>query len=372
MNVTGPDTAALGDRIQFRIEVTNQGDQPLDNVRIVDHFDAGLQHADGETSPMDKVLGRLESGETKLFAVTFLVRHPGQVCHVLEVSAPGGHYARSQSCVTVAQPRVTPQPDLQLTMSVVPQSQVGQQVLFTANLVNSGTAPLTDIRVSATFDAQFRRQEATPGFDSAVAAERGEVLWRIPRLEPGEATSRSVLCRCDQEAQAAAGRVTVTAAENVSRAAEASVRILANPTLQPGPGPGPGPGPAPQPVAGELQVEITELSDPIAIDASTTYMITVRNSRDVPDQDVRLTIQFPPGLQFQSLVGLGQRRNVSPDGRTVSIEPFEELRARESLRPFRVLALGRQAGDHTLQVTVTSRLTPQGVQASEVTTVTAQ
>ena len=48
------------------------------------------------------------------------------------------------------------------------------------------------------------------------------------------------------------------------------------------------------------------------------------------------------------------------------------MRAGETLPPFRVEATGALAGEHTLRVTVTSRLSPQGVPVQEVTTVYAQ
>ena len=55
LNVTGPTTATVGERIQFRVEVTNTGDQPLDNVTINDRFDGSLEHAEGLPNPIQKL-----------------------------------------------------------------------------------------------------------------------------------------------------------------------------------------------------------------------------------------------------------------------------------------------------------------------------
>jgi hypothetical protein len=66
------------------------------------------------------------------------------------------------------------------------------------------------------------------------------------------------------------------------------------------------------------------------------------------------------------------RRNVSADGRTIEVSPVREVRAGESLPSFHVEATGVQIGEHTMRVTVTSELTPQGVIAEESTSVTAQ
>ncbi len=89
LNVSGPQTAKVGERIQFRVEVTNAGDEALDNISITDRFDAALEQADGLPSPIQKSIGRLEPGKTEVFAVGFFVRRAGQICHILEVSAGG-------------------------------------------------------------------------------------------------------------------------------------------------------------------------------------------------------------------------------------------------------------------------------------------
>ena len=52
----------MGERIQFRIDVTNTGDQALDNVTITDRFDASLEHAEGLTSPIQKLIGQVGAG----------------------------------------------------------------------------------------------------------------------------------------------------------------------------------------------------------------------------------------------------------------------------------------------------------------------
>ena len=84
LNVTGPSTATVDERIQFRIEVVNSGDQPLLNITVTDRFDAGLEHTEKLASPIQKVIERLEPGGNAQFAVGFLVRRAGQICHVVE------------------------------------------------------------------------------------------------------------------------------------------------------------------------------------------------------------------------------------------------------------------------------------------------
>lgn len=367
LNVVAPDTAVAGEQVTYRIEVTNNGERTLDNVTISDRFDAGLRHADGLTSPIQKLLGRLEPGQTKVFAVTFQVQRSGQVCHVLEVTAPGGEYAQKQVCLTASEPEVTPVPRLQVTKTVVPESPAGGTVQFTIQVTNTGNVPLTNVRTVDTYDRQLQMKEATPGWDPA-AWESGQLMWITAQLNPGQSVQYGVLCECVQVAEAATGRVTVTADQGISEVAQASVRITPAAQLQPGVDE----SAAAQQAGGPLRVDISEFSDPIPLGEKTSYVIRIKNDRQVPDQDVVLKLEFPPGLQFRSIAGPGQQRTVSPDNRVVQISPIKEMRAGETLPPFKVEATGSQVGDQELKVTVTSRLSPQGVVARETTTVYSQ
>lgn len=373
MKVAGPETAVVGDKVQFRIEVTNAGDQPLDNVTISDRFDSGLEHVEGLTSPIQKLLGRLEPSQTKVFAVSFLVRRAGQICHSLEVSAPGGQYAQAQACLDATPPAVTAQPGLEVTKTVVAEARVGTSVQFSNRITNTGNVTLTDLRITDYYDPELERLEASEGFDR-VAWAAGELVWMVPQLAPGETAQRDVLCLCRQAAAAALSRVTVTAAGNVTDTGEARVRIVAAPTPQSPPAP-PAPG-APPAVGGaareRLTLDISELGDPIKLGETTTYLLTIKNERAVPDQDVVVRIELPPGLQFESVTGPTQLRNLSPDRRIATIGAIREMRAGETLQPpYRVEVTGTQAGEHAVRVTVTSRFEPQGVTAQETTTVYA-
>lgn len=366
LDVSGPETATVGDRVQFRIEVSNTGRRGLDDVRITDRFDEGLRHANGLTSPIQKSLGPLGPGQTKEFAVTFIVQRTGRICHELEVTAPGGQKAQTEICLTASEPEITPQPELEVQKRVKSQSRVGQNVRVSTLVTNTGNVPLTQVRIVDTRDPALQAKEATKEWDPE-AFQEGRLQWTIEQLAPGETIQRDALCLCRQPAEAAVTRSTVTTAEDLSEQAEATIRILPAPESPPA-------APPERPrTAGRLSVEISELGDPVQIDEGTRYLITIKNDRNVPDQNVVLKLQFSAGLEFQSITGPGEVRTVSQDQRTVTISPIREMRAGETLDPpFRVEATGAQTGEQQLQVTVTSRRSPQGVTHKEVTTVVSQ
>lgn len=369
LNVSGPSTATVGERIQFRIEVTNTGSQPLDNVTITDRFDSNLEHAEGLTSPIQKVIGRLEPLQTEQFAVGFVVRGQGRICHLLDAAAPGGQYAQQQVCLTVAAPAVVPQPQLAVVKTGPQEASVGQRVQFSTRVTNTGNVPLTNVRITDTYDSgELEPKESTEGVDPTELAASGHLVWVIPQLMPSETARRDVLCVCTQPGDNVVTRVTVAADGGLAQSAEASIRILPG---TPGPAADRPPPQVPTPT-GQLTVEISELGDPIRIGEATDYEIRIRNARSVADQNVVLRIEFPAGLRFDRLSGPVARRNVSADGRLVQVSPILEVRAGETIPSFHVEATGVQVGEHKVRVVVTSQLSPQGVVAEEATSVTAQ
>jgi uncharacterized repeat protein (TIGR01451 family) len=366
LNVDGPPTATVGQRIQFRIEVTNTGDRALENVTITDRFDASLEHTEGLPNPIQKLLGRLEPGRTEQFAVGFVVRRAGQICHILEITSSAGQYAQQQVCLTATEPSVAPQPRVELVKMGPQEAGVGQNVQFSTRVTNTGNVPLTNVRITDSYDPSLEPRESTEGWDPAALAA-GQLVWIVPQLQPGETIQRDVLCLCTREADSATSRVTVTADENISEVAQASLRILPA-AASPGAA-----APVPTvPTAGQLRLEIFELGDPIKLGEATDYEIRIRNDRAMGDQNVVLKIQLPTGLRFEGLAGPVARRNVSADGRLVEVSPIREIRPGETVPSFHVAATGILVGEHKIRVMVTSQLSPQGVVAEESTSVTAQ
>ncbi|MHB8865213.1 MAG: DUF7507 domain-containing protein [Pirellulaceae bacterium] len=367
LNVDGPPTATVGQRIQFRIEVTNTGNLAVENVTVTDRFDASLEHAEGLPNPIQKVIGRLEPGQTEQFAVGFLVRRAGQICHILEITSAGGQYAQQQVCLTASESTVPAQSRVQVIKTAPQEARVGQNVQFSTQVTNTGNVPLRNVRITDSYDPPLEPRESTPGWDSAALAA-GQLVWILAQLQPGETAQRDVLCLCTREADSATSRVTVTADENISEVAQATLRIL---PAAPAAG-GADRSAPPTSTAGQLSLEIFELGDPIRVGEATDYEIRIRNNRSVGDQNVVLKIQFPVGLRFEGLAGPVARRNVSADGRIVEVSPIREVRPGETVPSFHVAATGIQVGEHKIRVMVTSQLSPQGVVAEETTSVTAQ
>lgn len=410
LSMTGPQTVMVGGEVQFRIELTNQSAVPLANVRLVDRFDEGLAHAQGERSPLQWNIGTLAPGETKRVALTFLARLPGRLCHVVDAVADGGYSASAQGCViaTAPAPGVGPPGGagplgagpLRVQLAGATRQQAGQSVDYTITVYNASAAALSNVRIIYQHGPSLKPDEASGGFQ----ASRGQLIWDLPQLARDERRSFVVRVSCLQPDPAALNRVTVAADQAAAQTAELSTEITPGPVSPsepatpsrpavPGPNAGTQPDPAGPPTntappndtrpsdtgpptppgaINTLSLNVAELADPVSVGQTITYIIRIQNDRDIPDQNVALSLEFPPGIDFTKARITGFKpRGLAADARTVEMEPVAELRPREALRPCRVELPATQAGKLQFRVFLRSALQPTPISVTEETTVTA-
>jgi uncharacterized repeat protein (TIGR01451 family) len=419
LTMTGPQSVPVGGEAQFRIELTNQAAVALTNVRLVDRFDEGLAHTQGERSPLQWNIGTLSPGETKRVALTFFARLPGRLCHVVDAVADGGYSASAQGCVvaTAPAPGVVPPGGagplgagpLRLQLAGATRQQAGQSVDYTITVYNASAAALSNVRVIYQHGPSLKPDEATAGFQ----ASRGQLIWDLPQLARDERRSYVVRVSCLQPDPAALNRVTVAADQAAPQTAELSTEITPGPVSPASPATPSAPAapafpnaptgppsnsniprgdnitppsdtrptdglpaespPAAQPGAiNTLSLNVAELADPVSVGQTITYIIRIQNDRDIPDQNVALSLEFPPGIDFTKAKITGFRpRGLGPDARTVEMEPVAELRPREALRPCRVELPATQAGKLQFRVFLRSALQPNPISVIEETTVTA-
>ncbi|MFO0820286.1 MAG: hypothetical protein U1A77_20225 [Pirellulales bacterium] len=378
INMSGPSQVPVGAEAQFRIEVTNQSSTPLTNVQLMDRFDEGLAHIQGERSPLQWNVGTMAAGETKRVALTFIARQPGQLCHVIDATADGGHTATAQGCVVATAPPPGTVPGgnapLRVQISGAGRQQVGQAVDYTISIYNAGAAPLSNVRLVYQFSPSLQPIEASAGFNAA----RGQLVWDVPQLARDERRSFVVRANCLQPDPAALNRVTVSADQSASQSAELATEIT--PPGAAGPPPADSTTPPPPPnlppgganAPGELTASIAELADPVKVGQMITYILRIQNDRDVADQNVTLALELPPGVDFTRVkISNFRARGLAADGRTLEMEPIAELRAREALRPCRIEIPATQPGKLQVRAIVRSVLQPAGVTIVEETTVTA-
>jgi uncharacterized repeat protein (TIGR01451 family) len=377
LRVNGPPSARVGEQATFEIQVTNTGTEPLQGVVIRDRLPPGLEHPTERGSLLEQTLGGpLPPGATHTLPVQLLVRQPGRLCHTVEATARGGHTAVSSVCLDALDqpaPAVSSQPALEARIDGPQQGRVGDQLTYVMQIQNSGNVPLTRLRVMVTYEPSFYPREASKEFDLS-ALPRGQLIWNVAGLGPGEILRREVRYECLRQSQAAWTRLFVETAENVGLSRETTTEILPAPRAAAPPVAPSETAPAqaepPQPkVTGQLKVSVGDSQDPLALNGKTTYIIVIENGMNVSDRNVAVTLQLPPGMSFVDLRGPVTARGMSNDRRTIQLTPIAEIRAGETLPAMYVDVTGVRIGKHVFKVQVDSYRSGKPIEVEEDTTV---
>ncbi|MBI1903749.1 MAG: DUF11 domain-containing protein [Planctomycetia bacterium] len=351
VSMQSPKDVKVGDEVTFLIRITNAGPSAVDDLVLVDDFEAGLKHPSGPT-PIRKRLGTLVPGETHEVGATFEVVALKDLCNRVEVQGPAGPLAAVEGCATAAGLSTTEPPPARPGISVrktAPErAVVGETVTLVTRVTNTGNVDLVNVVVADRYPAELEPVEATDGFTPRDDAGRHELVWTIPRIPAGASAIREVKCRC-RATGPHCGRVVVSAA-GAAVADEACVEVRL-------------PDDA-------LELSVTDITKTVAVGGTAIFRITVRNTGSAPQKQVRLQVTLP---QDGTLVRAGTRPpeglDFTDEGRTVTFSPLAELKAGDEAA-FRIAVRVTRAGTATLQATVRSEKITVPLRAEDATLVT--
>jgi uncharacterized repeat protein (TIGR01451 family) len=379
----------VGQDIEYQITVTNRGDRALTDVQLADRFDPGLAHQQG-AGPIVWPIGRLEPGQSRQLGLAFRIVQQGRHCHSIEATATGTPPARTGACV-VGEPE--PRRDLSVRKTGPDQMTEGERADFAVLLENTGEAPLSNLQIVDQYGPEFRPILATPPESSN---EQNRIVWYITRLEPGERREFRVTCQAlFGNVDRACSDVVVRSSEGVQRTDQKCVPILAAggvgaavppggfgappATAAPLPGTGlpprgstplPGSPPltgTPQPLGAAtpgtpagLELTLDARGDRWRVGDQIDYLLTIRNNRNVPDNNVIVSVQLPQQLQLKNYSGPVTAGEHSGDWRSIRMVPIQTLRPGESVQ-FTISVDVTQAGQLTTRAEVRSLRTPEGV-----------
>ncbi len=116
----GPPTAAIGQPVTYRLEVSNPGDLPAHDVVATDVVPDGLSFLQANPAPVVEGgrlqwrLGDLAPRQVQIIEATFRTMRPGAVDHCVEVTGAGGlrssHCARIEVLAAMPGPATIPGP----------------------------------------------------------------------------------------------------------------------------------------------------------------------------------------------------------------------------------------------------------------------
>ena len=398
--VTGPQTATVGQDVQFQIDVTNRGTAPASGLIVTNRFDAGLEH-DRAVNSIERDLIDLQPGGIAQLIVNFRVTQPGTLCQAIEVTGAGGLSASARHCITASEPPIAqPTPgaerwegepsDVTPTPQVPPVEQpapvetpadqpaaqapstagaslsvrktgpnrrrVGDVALFTIEVTNNGDTPLQDVVIADNFETTLEPGRATEGNEWLEGNALG---WRIGTLDPGQTVRRDIELRCLQATPRACNRATVTARNMQPVADEACLEIVTD---------SPEPAAPSEPAKKPLGVSVAETTDPLRVGSKTTYYILIENNDAISYFDVQVSAKLSPELKLDTIASpVGTQGDTSANA--VRFEPVREFRAGEAPLSFELHVTAVQPGQATVQVEVKSHDQTAPVKANQSTQV---
>lgn len=320
-----------GQPVTFDIDVTNTGDRPLQNVRLLATGDRGMTHQGGTpTVTNTKDDGPLQPGQTWGAQIQFVPVESGQRCISVQATADGGQRASQEGCVTVINP-VPRTPALTATLEGKQKIATLQTTLVRARIVNQGLGAARNVRVTMSYPQQLQLLQATEGVDPSRVAQ-GQVVWLIPSIEAGQ----EAVLEGQFEARAGVARsqiaVTAESVEGATANASYVLEIIAvNPPppvesppelppvsappivpsgpampLQGSPPSATAPPIQPAPTAPiaparseRLQVSLFGRDNPARVGAPIRYTLSIRNDSIERDGQVGIQFRLPNGVRLE-------------------------------------------------------------------------
>jgi len=352
LQVTGNTQASLGERTTFHIEMLNRSNADVRGLRLRAEFDRGLEHYDpalagpatnSERGILERTMDQvIPAGGSLPVDITFTTTASGQQCVRVRAESVGAA-ASDQACVQVQDTPPLPQSALQLRpigTELTTPLRVGDRRRYDIVFVNTGISPLTDVTIDVEADGAMEIS------DSSIGYERTDfgLVWRIPRLEPGQRSTHQVEIRAESPSTQACLQVTATSRERTAEQHRDCPPIYGPGGTFPDRGgavpspsdsdlfdrPTPGPGEESR-GANTLKLEFRTLSSNVVVNRPTNLYVRLINDAIYDIQDVQIRLRLSPGLELIDASGQGLGYRPSPDGRTITFDNILTIRPRDQI-----------------------------------------
>lgn len=322
-----PPAALAGERIPFKIALTNAGAAPAHNVTVWAQYDAGLSHPSPQ-NPVELAAGTIAPGQTRVLDLPLVAKQSGRFG--LRANATGdGKLAASAEPVTVEVRRA----ELAVSATTPKIAYLNQEFAGTITVQNNGDATVSAVNVRATIPAEIRAKSAEDG----GLVGPGAIEWKLPELRAGEKKA----LRFTAEAARLTDRATVsvvvlgdatsgtrTVGDPVEVKSEAAVAIIGTPAI------------------------VLELATPpgvIDVGKRAAFQVRVKNQGTVSARNIEVSALAP--AEFRAIRGSGSTEGRIDAGGRIVFPAVEELRPGQTLT-FTLELEAVQAGDARIRAEV--------------------
>ena len=388
LEISGPDTARVGEDIRYNIGIVNQCDEPLRNIELLLTPDAALVAEGRSTRVIKAEIPELGFGERRDMEVGFVATDVGRHCFRVDITTDDGEGAEALECVIVNQQG---RPGIDLQIDGGEPFPAGGRTRVNAIVTNTGNSPLNAVSLINEYPRSIepvrvsQNAEVVLGENETISSP---LIMKLGRLEPGDeqvVTIEYEGLSVDPNAQLS---FAVTSSESAGNTQGLPIRIEpaadgdtrgrdpAGPVFGPGPqipgsqGPadggtgiqGPeGPITIPQdPAAGTLQtgglnVQMRSSLQSVSISNQEQAVIQFRvtNNDTVPHENVDISVLMPQGLIYKGAnladSRLGVANQVTEQSPRIDFTRRQTLRPGESIDLF-IAVQGTQAGQNQVEV----------------------
>jgi hypothetical protein len=278
LEVVAPESAAVDDSVSLRVTVRNGTPRPAENVTVTVRFNTAWQFTGSEGQSIEEQLGRLEPDAERGLTFSLWAREPGMQTVGLVVRSET-HEEVARTVSIEVQPRIV---DMQIVGPA--ERTVGSRAEYVLTLVNTSGHAQPGTHIDIAYDESLLLKEVSAG----VERTPGRLTWDLGELLQDERIQIQIEFECTTVADESCLRAGVRGRDFDVVQQEVCLQI------------------APQP---EVDLQISDAADPIAVDESTTYTIRVANGGSTPRRGV--TLHLTPTEQL-GIVAV-QARSASAD-----------------------------------------------------------
>ena len=291
----------IGDSVVLDVIVENKGDGPANEVVIQENVPQQLAWSGGSRE-LEYEIGTLMPGQSRRVQLGLRAASVGKLRNVMFASAKGGLKAQHELDMEVIAP------DLKAIANGPTRRFLEREVTHKFTIENHGTATATNVDLYARLPSGLRFVSANNRgrYDSTTHT----VIWSMPELTAGVSGDVELTT------------MPVEAGDQpIKFEAEADLNLKTS---------------AIQQLAVEHLIDvffdIDDITDPIEVGAETGYKIRVVNQGTKTATNVRLQVDFPPGLQPTGVEG-NLRNQIQ--GQKVLFESISSMRPGDELEGHR-------------------------------------
>ena len=332
---TAPDRVLIGEEIVFAITIANPGSGAARGVVLEADIPEELTHELG--GALKNEIGTIAPGDELRYELKLRAQRGGIVTNTVRVLGGDNLMDDHSMQVEVIAPR------LQVGVRGATRRYLQRQVTYEVTVTNPGTAPAKNVDLITYLPKGLKFESAdNKGRYDAPSHAVAWNLEQLPEQETGIVRLTAVPMEIGEQ------QLVVRGKADLDLSAETTHTTKVEGTV-------------------ELTFTIADIQDPIEVGSETTYEIHVINQGSKVATNVQLMAELPRALTPSEPSG-ATRGEVQ--GQRVVMEKIARL-APQADAVYRIKATGQIAGDHLINVQLTSDDVPRPVTKQEGTKVYA-